>query len=94
MALAKVTFTLDRATLDRLQNAAETLHKPKSQVVREAIHDYHERMGKLSEPERRRMLKAFDEAMAMVPARPRADVEEELKELRRARSWGRRTRVD
>ncbi len=85
MALAKVTFTLDRATLDRLRNAAETMHKPKSQVVREAIHDYHDRMGKLSESERLRMLRILEEIMARPPTRPQSEVDKELREIRRAR---------
>ena len=60
MATVKVTFTLDEATVARLQNAAERLAKSKSEVVRNAIQDFHERMGQLSERERRQMLRAFD----------------------------------
>jgi len=91
MATGKATFTLDRATLFRLQDAAERLHKPKSQVVREAIHDYHERIGKLSEAERLRMLRVLDQIMARPPTRPQAEVDKELRELRQARRhfWSR-----
>ena len=85
MAALKVTFTLDRATIARLKQASERLAKPKSQVVREAIQDYHQRIGRLSESERRRMLRIIDEVMARIPARPQAEVDEELRELRRAR---------
>ena len=49
MATVKVTFTLDEATITRLRQAAQRLAKPRSQVVREAIHDYSERIGRLSE---------------------------------------------
>ena len=37
MAMVKVTFTLDAATVTRLRTTAERLHVPQSQVVREAI---------------------------------------------------------
>ena len=49
MATTKVTFTFDQATVARLNNAAE--HRQPEEIVREAIHDYHERIGKLSESE-------------------------------------------
>ena len=48
MATTKVTFTLDNATITRLERAAETLAKPKSEIVRDAIHDYSDRIGKVS----------------------------------------------
>jgi predicted DNA-binding protein len=93
MAALKVTFTLDRATISRLQQASEQLAKPKSQVVREAIQDYHERMGKLSEQERLRMLRTLDEIMARPPSRPQAEVAQELRAIREARRrGGRRSR--
>ena len=85
MASVKVTFTLDKPTVARLREAAERLGKPKSSVVREAIHDYHDRIGKLSERERRRMLRVFDELLPRIPAKPGSTVDSELKEVRRAR---------
>ena len=88
MGLLKVTFTLDDATVARLRQAAERLRKPKSQVVREAIHDFHERMGRLSERERLQMLRVFDEVVARIPARPLAEVNKELVAIRRARRRG------
>jgi len=95
MAKVKATFTLDQVTVKRLQVAAERLRKPKSQIVREAIHEYAERIGRLSEEERVRMLRAFDEFEAKVPPRPRAEVEAELEAIREARrSGGRRARVE
>jgi predicted transcriptional regulator len=45
----KVTFTLDDATIIRLSDAAQRLAIPKSEVVREAIQDYHASIGRLSE---------------------------------------------
>lgn len=95
MASVKVTFTLDVDTVKRLEQAAKQLARPKSQVIREAVQDYYDRMGRLSESERLRMLRVIDEMMARPPTRPRRDAERELKEIRRARrSGGRRTPVD
>jgi len=85
MARTKVTFTLDQGTIDRLSQAAEQLALPKSEVVREAIHDYYERMGKLSERERLHLLKAFDEYVPRIPARPQAEVDDELQAVRLSR---------
>jgi hypothetical protein len=93
MATVKVTFTLDQPTLARLEDAAQRLAKPKSEVVRDAIHDYHGRIGRLSEGERLRLLRIFDELVPRVPLRRLAGVEQELRELRRSRrQGGRRTR--
>jgi hypothetical protein len=86
----KVTFTLDDMTITRLQQAAERLAKPKSAVVREAIREYHARIGRLSEAERIRMLQLFDDIVPRVPSRPLADVERELAEIRAARRAGSR----
>jgi hypothetical protein len=86
--MAKVTFTLDGETLNRLADAAGRLHKPKSAVVREAIHDYHERIGRLSEGERRRLLQILDTMLPEVPPRPRSAVQRELGQIRAARKAG------
>lgn len=88
MATVKVTFTLDEATVVRLRQAAERLAKPKSEVVREAIHDFSERIGRLSERERLRQLRVLDEIAARGPSRPLAEVEAELKRVRAARRRG------
>ena len=88
MALAKVTFTLDQATLARLREAAERLARPKSQIVREAIHDFHERIGRLSERERLHLLRVFDEVVPRIPGRALAEVRKELEAIRRARRAG------
>ena len=88
MATTKVTFTFDQATIRRLDDAAARLAKPKSEIVREAIQDYHQRIGRLSESEKQRMLKALEEFMAKVPKRDQRETEAELKEIRRARRQG------
>ncbi|HEU0143056.1 MAG TPA: ribbon-helix-helix domain-containing protein [Bryobacteraceae bacterium] len=92
MATTKVTFTLDPATIQRLQEAAERLAVPKSEIVREAIMEFHDRLGRLSERERVSMLRTFDELVPRIPARSTKAVNRELAELREARrSGGRRT---
>ena len=88
MATIKVTFTLDEATIARLRTTASRLSKPRSQVVREAIRDYSERVGKLSEQERLRMLNVFDRSVPRIPSRPASEVEAELREIRAARRGG------
>ena len=89
--MVKVTFTLDDETIVRLRRSAARLAKPQSQVVREAIRDYAGRIGRLSEAERLRLLRVFDDVTAAVPARPARALNEELRALRRARrSGGRR----
>lgn len=84
-----MTFSVDAETAARLSYAADALRKPKSQVVREAIADYADRVGRLTESERRRMLDAFDELVPAIPSRPEHEVREELAEIRRARRAGR-----
>ena len=88
MATIKVTFTLDADTISRLRATAERLAIPKSEVVREAIRDFSDRTGRLSERERQRLLEAFDRLVPGIPSRPLRDVERELTELRRARRAG------
>lgn len=91
MATTKVTFTLDRATIARLQEAAERLALPKSEVVREAVRDFYERIGRLSEGERLRLLRTFDEMVPRIPSRDLGEVDRELKAVGKARrSGGRR----
>jgi len=92
MAAIKVTFTLDQDTIMRLETAAERLSRPKSQVIREAVQEYYERMGRLSERERLEMLRLFDKMLPLVPSRPARDVDRELKAIRHERrSGGRKT---
>ncbi len=88
MARRKVTFTFDEQTVLRLDDAARRLNKPKSEIVREAVADYHDRIGKLSEAERVRMLKLFDEFVATIPPRPIKEVDREIAEIRAARRAG------
>jgi hypothetical protein len=92
MAKKKVTYTLDAKTVGQIDRAARYLRIPKSQVVREAVGEYSASLGRLSEEERKRMLKVFDEVVANLPTRPREEVEAELRAIREARrGGGRRT---
>jgi hypothetical protein len=93
--MVKVTFTLDEKTVVQLNEAARQLAKPKSEVVREAVHEYHARMGRLTEQEKKRILRALDELAPLVPPRRQADVDREVSAIRLARrGGGRRTRVE
>ena len=83
--MVKVTFTLDDETVRRLRVTSHRLGKPQSQVVREAVQDYAARVGRLSEVERLRMLKTFDDVIGRIPPRPEEDVDRELKQIRQAR---------
>lgn len=84
----KVTFTLDEPTIQRLETTALRLGKPKSEVVREAIAEYHEKAGRLGEAERRRLLAAFDQLVPAIRPRPPRQVAAELDEIRNARRAG------
>jgi predicted transcriptional regulator len=94
MAAVKVTFTLDEGTVGKLSETAKRLSKPKSQVVREAIEDYHAKSDRLSEAERLRMLRALREFMASPPTRSDREVDQELRELRSSRRTGWRRSSD
>ena len=92
MAKRKVTYTIDAATIARLEEVADRLGRPKSQIVREAINDYAARIGRLSERERLRMLRTFDEVVERIPDGPVRGTDDELAEIRSARrSGGRRS---
>jgi hypothetical protein len=86
--MVKVTFTLDESTVEALRLSAERLSRPQSAVVREAINDYALRVGRLSETERRQMLRTFDRLVPRIPRRPLAEIEREIDEIRRSRRAG------
>jgi predicted transcriptional regulator len=93
MATVKVTFTLDEATVNRLNETAQRLAKPKSEIVREAILDYYGKSDKLSETERRRMLGLVAKIAEQPSPRNRRSVDRELREIRasRRKGWQRAT---
>jgi hypothetical protein len=92
MVTTKVSFTLDQVAMEKLQDAATRLAIPKSEIVRKAILEFQDRLGRLTETEHLVMLRAFDELVPKIPARGAAAVNRELAAVRRARrSGGRRT---
>jgi len=92
--MVKVIFTFDDRTVLCLRQAAARENKPQSQVIREAVNDYADRVGRLSEAERIRTLAALDAMVKRKPIRSAADVDRELRSIRAARrSGGRRHRT-
>jgi len=88
----KVTFTLDQDTVHRIEETSKRMALPKSRVVREAIAEYHARLGRMSDRERLEKLRLFDAFVPKIPLRSPAAVARELKEIRLARrSGGRRS---
>jgi predicted transcriptional regulator len=56
MTTTKVTFALDQATVERLNGLAQQLGKTKSEIMREAIREYHQRhVANLGRSERQRI---------------------------------------
>ena len=87
-----MTFTLDEQTAARIARTAQRQGMSKSRVVREAVREYAERVGRLSEGERLAMLEVFDDMVSRIPDRPLDAVEREIEDVRRARrGGGRRT---
>lgn len=83
--MVKMTFVFDDQTAERLRQTASRLAKPQSYVVRQAVREYAERIGTLSEEERRHLLSVFDRLVPAIPPRPLSKVRTELDELRAAR---------
>jgi len=75
--MVRMTFTLDDPTVAALRMSAARLGRPRSEIVRLAIRDYAGRVGKLTEPERLRLLHLFDEVVPRIPSRPAAAVDRE-----------------
>jgi hypothetical protein len=91
--MVKVTFTFDEQTVETLRRTASRLRKPQSAIVREAIQDYATRSNRLTEDERKHMLKVFDRMIARIPRQPQAAADSEIAQIRAARkTGGRRTR--
>ena len=93
--MVKMTFTFDEQTAETLRRAASRLKKPQSVVVREAIQDYATRADRLSDDERKQMIKVLDRMIARPPKRTQAEVDAEIGEIRATRrTGGRRTRLE
>ena len=86
--MKRVTFALDEATVERIRRTAARLGKHQSQVVREAVAEYAERAGQLSDEERRHALGVLERLRAHKPTRAADDVDRELRVIRDARRRG------
>ena len=63
--------------------------------MREAIQDYASRADRLSDEERKQMIKVLDRMIARSPKRTQAEVDAEIAEIRATRrTGGRRTRLE
>jgi Arc/MetJ-type ribon-helix-helix transcriptional regulator len=86
--MVKVTFTLDDETVEAIRTIAARRNKPRSLVVREAVAAYSRQEAKLDHDERTRRLGVLDDLMSQPQTRPSREVDEELREIRRARRIG------
>ena len=86
--MVKLTFTLDETTVAQLRQAAARLQQPQSAIVREAVQDYAQRIGRLRERERLRLLEVFDQVVPRIPRRAARSTDAELAAVRRARRRG------
>ena len=92
--MPKLTFSLDDQTVAALRKAAERARKPQSLIVREAIAEYAARDERLSAAERERLLGTLRRIRSRRVSRSEADVDRELREIRRSRraGWSRSSR--
>lgn len=86
--MPKLTFSLDDATVETLRRTAERTRKPESLVVREAIAEYAAREDRLADPERARLLGVLRRIQSRPSKRSAAEVDRELRDIRRARRSG------
>lgn len=86
--MPKLTFSLDEATVQLLRRAAERGRKPQSLIVREAVAQYAAREEMLPDAERERLLNVLRSIRTRPSTRPQADVDRELREIRRSRRAG------
>ena len=92
--MVKVTFTLDDETVEAIRALAARKRKAQSLVVREAVAAYAVQEEKLTDAERSRRIRILDDLLARPRTRPQADVDAELREIRRARRAGWRRPTD
>lgn len=86
--MARITFSLDDATVAQIRQTAARLRKPQSHVVRDAVADYATRADRLSERERQHLMSVLDRLRDAKPTRPAAAVDHELRSIRTARRAG------
>jgi Arc/MetJ-type ribon-helix-helix transcriptional regulator len=86
--MARITFSLDDATVAQIRQTAARLRRPQSHVVRDAVADYAARADRLSERERQHAMDVLERLRLAKPTRPAADVDAELHAIRGARRAG------
>lgn len=86
--MARVTFSLDDATVAQIRQTAARLRRPQSHIVRDAVADYATRTDRLSERERQHLMGVLERLRDAKPTRPAAGVDAELRSLRTARRAG------
>lgn len=86
--MARITFSLDDATVAQIRQTAARLRRPQSHVVRDAVADYATRTDRLSERERQHLMGVLERLRDAKPTRPAAGVDAELRSLRTARRAG------
>lgn len=86
--MVKVTFTLDEKAVNHLAETARRLHKPKSEIVRDAIEEAYKKSDRLSDEERTRMVAFLKEYAKRKLPGTRADAEREKQEIRESRRTG------
>jgi len=91
--MLKLTFSLDDETVRLLRRVSEQKRKAQSLVVREAIAEYGAREDRLPDEERERRLRVIRELTSQPPTRSRAEVDRELRDLKKTRrtGWARRS---
>jgi predicted transcriptional regulator len=86
--MARVTFSLNDATVAQIRQTAARLRRPQSHIVRDAVADYAARADCLSERERLHAMGVLERLRVARPTRRAADVDAELRSLRAARRAG------
>jgi Arc/MetJ-type ribon-helix-helix transcriptional regulator len=86
--MARVTFSLDDATVAQIRQTAARLRTAQSHVVRDAVADYAARTDRLSERERQQLMGVLERLRDGRPTRSATAVDAELQTLRAARRAG------
>jgi len=93
--MARITFSLDDATVAQIRQTAARLKTPQSHVVRDAVADYASRTDRLSERERQHMMGVLEGLRDARTTRSATAVDAELRSIRAARrTGGRRHRTE
>lgn len=88
--MARVTFSLDEATIARVRQVAVRRGMAQSHVVREAVAEYAARTDRLDERERQARLAVLDRLRTAAPTRSARAVDAELRDQRKSRRTGAR----